>query len=175
MGRPRIVLPVTADQFFEKACLDQRRPPWTAIGTTELARLLDINPQNLWNWGVRRTGPTPEASPGQVYRIGRAKLTVYRLDRVCEWLDPEGRPLWHWARRFLTEKFVWVPDDDDTDDGPPATVEEVLAAIAYLERGKRPSFWHRQWRWRSAEVGLDALREDYLAPPAADPAPSRAA
>src|SRR3954466_11388248 len=109
MGRPRIVLPVTVDQFFEKACLDQNRPPWTAIGTTELARLLDINPQNLWNWGVRRTGPPPEPDPGQVYRIGRAKLTVYRLDRICEWLDPGGRAPWGRARRDLARGGPRVP------------------------------------------------------------------
>jgi hypothetical protein len=153
---------VTADEFFASTCIAQHRPPWTATGSTELAQLLEINPQSLWNWAVRRTGPAAEPRPELVYRgIGRAKLVAYRLDKVLAWLDAEARPAWHWSRRFLAERFHWVPEDDAADPRPPATVEEVLEAIADMEAQQWAQHWHRWRPWRNAEAGMARLREDY--------------
>jgi hypothetical protein len=161
VGRPRVLPSVSADEFFASTCIAQNRPPWTATGSTELARLLDINPQSLWNWSVRRTGPAAEPRPELVYRgIGRAKLVAYRLDKVLAWLDAEARPAWRWSHRFLVEWFRW-PEDAEL---PAVTPAATLAAIEDLENQSWSKLYHRWRPWRSVEAGLARLREDYQPP-----------
>src|SRR5947208_4818915 len=105
----RAVLP-TADEFFTKI-YDKGLPPWSAVGTVELARLLGVHQQTLWNRSVRGQMP-PAEEPGLYRRTGNRKL--YRIDAVLGWLPGgDGPAPWDWARRYLGSAWHIPPEHLD--------------------------------------------------------------
>ncbi len=145
----RAVLP-SADEFFNKICIStpNRRPTWSAVGTVELARLLGVHMQSVYNWRCRGTGPEPEADPRRYYRrVGPRAL--YKVSAVLQWLDTEGRTAWDWTARSLVEIGA-------TSLAEP---ERALRWIEYAEGAR--CFPAARWRWRSVERGLERLRQDF--------------
>src|SRR3954454_19325829 len=150
MPRPA-VLP-SADEFFTKVCLTApRRPPWSVVGTVELARLLGVHMQSIYNWRCRSTGPAPETEPRRHYRRVGPRV-LHRIDGVLAWLPGGKSDPWHWTGRFLVEARALVPahlDDPET----------VMDWIEYAERER--CFPAVRWRWRSIPRGIARLRRDY--------------
>src|SRR3954452_12139341 len=114
----RSILP-TAETMFSALFLDDRRdmletPPWGACPTPTLALdYLDIAPQVLWSYGLRRQGPEVERDAKRLYR-GVGHRNLYRLENVLRWL-PGGaqKPLWSWSRRWLQALGERVADDPE--------------------------------------------------------------
>jgi hypothetical protein len=146
----RAVLP-TADEFFARTCLTApRRPPWSVVGTVELARLLGVHMQSVYNWRCRGTGPEPEAEPRRHYRRVGPRV-LHRIDGVLAWLPGGKADPWHWTGRFLVEVRALLPGHLDD----PETVMDWIA-ISEAER----YFPAIRWRWRSIERGIQRLRQD---------------
>lgn len=129
MPRPTAPLPTT-DEVFER--LD--RPPWHAVSSVELANLLGVHLNTIWNYTLRGTGPTPEP-PNAHVRASNRRFFLPCI--VLAWLSArEGAPVaaWEWNRRWLAENGLL--DARDPDPGPAGVLRVIRAldAIRVLPR-----------------------------------------
>jgi hypothetical protein len=136
MPKKRSILPTAEDVF---ARLD--RPPWHAVSSAELAKLLGVHLNTVWNWTMRGTGPEPE--PGDVY-VRASNRRFFLPSVVLAWLS--GQPAWAWSGRWLVDHHMLGPDP---------TPDRVRAAVAAIERG---NVLRRRWRVRPDRY-LERLRE----------------
>ena len=156
MPRPATPLP-SAEEFYRR--LD--RPPWQALSSVELAKLLGCPLNFVWNVTMRGTGPEPE--PGDTH-VRASNRRFFLPCLVLAWLSArEGSPVpaWAWSRRWLAEHRLLRAEAD------PA---QVLNAVRHLAQSRilRP-----KWKVRPAKhlARLEAVHADLAA--AGDAAPSR--
>src|SRR3954447_21002692 len=128
------------------------RPPWACVATPELAVDVEVHPQTLWNYKLRRQGPEVEKDAWRLYRGVGKKRTIYRYEAVLNWL-PGGeayadRP-WHWSRCWLSSIGESVADAPDA----------VLALVERMERD--PIVKARPYAFRRLEHGPARLRAAY--------------
>jgi hypothetical protein len=160
----------TADELFERlrqGGLNEvlSRPPWGCVATPELALdLLNVHPQSLWNWKLRRCGPKAEPEPRKLYRkVGHR--TLFRYDSVLSWLPGgDARPLhwwaWEWMRlaydRLVVEAPGTVLGPWALADDPERVVRHGIGGFEQLApcRGRRFGF-------RKCAQGLEYLRGVY--------------
>jgi hypothetical protein len=161
--RPATVLP-TAEEVYAR--LD--RPPWRAVSSVELAGLLGIHLNTVWNWTMRGTGPEPEPEGVHVRASNRR---FFNLAVALAWLaDRDGAPVepWRWCRRWLAERRLCDGRFPDPD------AAEVARVVAHLETWQPFLRLHRR-RWRVRESAyLSRIAELLSQPVAAPPAASSA-
>jgi hypothetical protein len=114
----------------------------------DLAKLLGVPLNYIWNHRMRGTGPEPEPE-GVVIRSSNRRHYLPCL--VLEWLSTrEGSPIpaWQWCRRWLAEHHMVPPDEVQT---------QIALAVPSME--SRP-YMQRQRRYRvRQEAWLARLRE----------------
>jgi hypothetical protein len=157
MPRPATPLP-SAEEFYAR--LD--RPPWQALSSVELAKLLGCPLNFVWNVTMRGTGPEPE--PGDTH-VRASNRRFFLPCLVLAWLSAkEGRPVpaWAWSRRWLAEHRLLGADAD------PA---QVLTVIRHLAQSR---IWRPKWKVRRMKY-LARLEAVHAADPAGagEAAPSR--
>lgn len=155
MPKARTPLP-TAEEVYAR--LD--RPPWQALSSVELARLLQVHLNSVWNWTMRGTGPEPE--PGDTH-VRASNRRFFLPCLVLAWLaSREGRPVpaWAWSRRWLAERRLL---------GAEADPAQVLTAVRYLAQSRlmRP-----KWKVRRTKH-LARLEAVHAADPTGEVALSR--
>jgi hypothetical protein len=141
MSRSQTLLPA-ADDVFNR--LD--RPPWQAVSSMELSKLLGVPLNWVWNTVMRGSGPAPEADALHV----RASNRRFFLPAVVlAWLsNREGTtiPPWQWNRRWLSNSLLTTEQ---------ATVKDTSDLIQLLEKG---TILKRKWKVR-LPLYLARLRE----------------
>src|SRR3954451_23988806 len=149
----RSILPPAYEMFATHLAGVRSRPPWACVATPSLALdYLNVSPQVLWSYKLRRQSPEVERDAKRLYRkVGRRNL--YRYEAVLNWL-PGGeayveRP-WHWSRCWLSSIGAGqVADDPDA----------VLALVERLEQD--PVVRNRPYGFRNPAKGLERLRAAY--------------
>jgi hypothetical protein len=105
------------------AALD--RPPWHSWSSQELAQVLSVPLNWVWNHTMRQTGPEPDPAGLQIRCSTRR---FFNCSVVLSWLSQrEGEPIepWIWCRDWLASRYLLRPD---------ATASEVLSAVSSVER-----------------------------------------
>jgi hypothetical protein len=147
MPKARTPLP-TAEEVYAR--LD--RPPWQALSSIELARLLGVHLNSVWNWTMRGTGP----EPGDTH-VRAANRRFFLPALVLEWLSAkEGNlvPAWAWSRRWLVEHRLL---------GAEADPAQVLNAVRHLAQSR---IWRPKWKVRPTKH-LARLAQVHAAGPVA--------
>ena len=150
----RAILPQAYSMFAALLSGDREhtlsRPPWGCVATPELALdYLNVSPQVLWSYTLRRQGPELERDAKRLYR-GVGKRNIYRYEAVLSWLPGGGdRPPWYWTRLWAHSIGERVADDP----------EAVLALVERLERD--PVVRARPYAFRRLDAGLARLRACY--------------
>lgn len=97
--------------------------PWHYINSAQLATILGVSLQSIWNWRVRATGPP--FAPAQTFR---GPKRWYCVADVKAWLmTRHGQPTT--ASDLIT---AWI--DDLRGFRTPTTVENLESRIAMLDR-----------------------------------------
>ena len=122
------------------------RPPWHCASSAELAQLLGVHLNTVWNWTMRGAGPNPE--PGDVH-VRASNRRFFMPCVVLEWLSKQ-EPAWTWSARWLTDHRLLGPDP---------TPEGVRTAVEAIERG---NLLRRRWRVKPDRY-LARLREVHWA------------
>lgn len=98
-------------------------PPWHWITSAQLAAILGVSLQSVWNWRVRKTGPPFAPAP-----TFRGPKRWYRIADVKAWLMARhGQPTT--ASDLIA---AWI--DDLRGFRTPTTVENLASRIALLDR-----------------------------------------
>jgi hypothetical protein len=125
MPRERTRLPAAEDVYGR---LD--KPPWHGASSAELAQLLGVHLNTVWNWTMRGTGPEPE--PGDVH-VRASNRRFFMPSLVLAWLSGE-EPAWTWSGRWLVDHHMLASDP---------TPDRVRAAVEAIDRR---NVLRRRWR-----------------------------
>jgi hypothetical protein len=153
MARPATKLPTTIE-VYER--LD--RPPWHAVSSHELANLLGVSIQWVWNWTMRETGPEPE--PGNIY-VRASNRRFFLPANALSWLSArEGNPTTPlaWCGRWLVERGI---RDAESVEADPDNLRRFILCV------ERFGKWRRMWKVK-LEPYLERL--DAVLTPVLDPA-----
>jgi hypothetical protein len=105
------------------------------VSSVELADLLGVHLNTIWNWTLRRTGPPPE--PDNIH-VRASNRRFFLPAIVLEWLstrDAEPIPAWTWCQRWINTRKTCPIDDQ--------------AKVANLVLGaEQMNAFHRKWRVR---------------------------
>src|SRR3954467_9875044 len=121
MPRPSTPLPSSEELYLR---LDP--PPWHAVSSVELAKLLGVHLNTVWNWKLRGNGPGAE--PDDVH-VRASNRVFYLPANVLAWLSAkEGAPVeaWEWNRRWLMEHRRYLDCRTREDAGPAGVLFVVL-------------------------------------------------
>lgn len=125
MPRPATPLP-TANDFYDR--LD--RPPWHGASSVEVADMLGVPLNYVWNGVMRRTFAEPE--PGNIH-VRASNRRFFMPAIVLEWLSArEGNPVsaWTWARRWLADHHGLTPETPGYDS--PTWVVGAIFTLEHL-------------------------------------------
>ncbi len=117
-------MPLSVHDFLNPQLPSEAFPPWGWLTTPELARLCRTSQQSIYNWRLRRTGPSSVQD-----KSGRH---LHKLADVLSWIERGARSpdaiTTEWIERKFPGVLKWA-------EGQPhdATLDR---AIAYLERNK---------------------------------------
>lgn len=113
-------------------------PPWQAMPSRDVARLLGVSLQSLANWRVRDTGP-----PVEPRRKGQGNRTYYRPDKLLAWLVDGQLEPWQVCEVWLRERGIEIVGS--TREGVEWMIEQLEPQFSALEHPRRMIVGEARW------------------------------